>query len=98
MNTNNKIKLIETLIASYKEMDAVCDQAKGILGIEVDSKLMNPFWKALTAMSKRCPRSLATILNGFRGSSGRTTVAKRAWRPVTIKGFARLKPSGSLSR
>src|ERR1035437_6643131 len=52
MNTNNKIKLIETLIAIYKEMDAVCDQAKGILGIEVDSKLLDPFWRAFDGYVK----------------------------------------------
>jgi hypothetical protein len=46
MNTPDKIKLIETLVASYKEMDAVRDQAKILLGIEVDSKFLNPFWQA----------------------------------------------------
>lgn len=46
MNTAEKIKIIESLIESYRAMSASADSMLKLLGITADCDALNPFWKA----------------------------------------------------
>jgi hypothetical protein len=46
MTTKEKLKLVETLVNHYKEMDKRSDEMNKLLGIRVDCPAMNPFWRA----------------------------------------------------
>jgi hypothetical protein len=106
MTTPDKIKLIESLVASYKEMDAVCDQAKSLMGVGVDSKLFNPFWKAFDgyvgAVSKLVGDAGAERLCWFIwengcGEKGMKAGYNEKLRPVkTVKQLVALIEKGKL--
>ena len=52
MTKLEKVKMVERLVADYKEMDAISDQIGKLMGTRIDSPALNPFWAAFDGYVK----------------------------------------------